>query len=644
MEGPTLNTYPSQNLPTDPGASWFDRIWRLLRTYFAFVGIMVTLAWMTVFIAIWQIDWSDVQVPFGTGSDSQPSLPELTQVRPATLELNIDGPLVDRHRGLDTFISEHLLGRPQPHDLSTLTYILRHAAGDARISGLDLILHDMSAPMTAVFELRRLLVRIREAGKNIVVHADQITDPIYLLASAAQRIELEPSGGVTLLGPALTQIYLGDAIRRLGVELEVVRAGKYKAAFETLTRNAPSPEALEMLQATERSTRDAILAEVATGRGRSVEDVRAWYEQSLFTAQEALDRGIIDAVTLAPGPATQPPAEGDTPEAWTLDFADYRQIVDRENTPPEGGADGDGIALIEAKGEIHDGDGGDYDRDALIPERIAQEIEWAIDEAKVKAVVLRIDSPGGSATAADRIWKDLARLAALKPIVVSMGEVAASGGYWIATPASTVVAEATTITGSIGVIGLLPNLASFADKYGISFHAVSQSHRSSLLNPGTRPTAEDKAAIERLIAETYSLFLKRVSDGRDISVDRAHELGQGRIYSGVEAHELGLVDEIGGLQTAFRRAKVLLGWDPDKLYPFYEYEASHPSLLDCLNDVGSILHCVHELRSDVVATLPALVETPWEVQAKHLVERWWRRPVRAQCDLCGSTFPLKPGS
>jgi protease-4 len=196
---------------------------------------------------------------------------------------------------------------------------------------------------------------------------------------------------------------------------------------------------------------------------------------------------------------------------------------------------------------MHSRDDGLGSADGITPDRMRRELLWAADEDDVKAVVLRVSSPGGSAVASDMIWNDVKSLAAKKPVVVSMGAYAASGGYYISAPATHVVAEPTTITGSIGVIGMLPNFAPFKDKYGVSFHAVTGTERVALVNPGKTPTDKDRELIGQAIDDTYKTFVGKVADGRSLEISKVEALAQGRVYTGIQALKLGLVDELGGL-------------------------------------------------------------------------------------------------
>jgi protease-4 len=229
------------------------------------------------------------------------------------------------------------------------------------------------------------------------------------------------------------------------------------------------------------------------------------------------------------------------------------------------------------------------------------------------------------------IWHELHMLAQEKPLVVSMGAYAASGGYYISAPAKRIVAEPTTVTGSIGVIGMLPSLKPFKEKYGVSFYAVTQSDRQNLVDMGATPTAEDRRLIVSTIDQVYRTFLEKVASGRHMKVEDVDALAQGRVYTGVEALKLGLVDELGGMQSAFKAAKELAGFDVDKLYPVHRYEGERRSLTECLakKNPGEIFKCV---RGGATLSLPrhgaaGLAERAADAQAR--LESWLAGPPQA---------------
>jgi protease-4 len=224
---------------------------------------------------------------------------------------------------------------------------------------------------------------------------------------------------------------------------------------------------------------------------------------------------------------------------------------------------------------------------------MAEEIAWAMDNNDVKAVVLRIASPGGSASASDYIWDRVRTLNEKKPVIVSMGSVAASGGYYIASGARHIFADASTITGSIGVIGMLPNLEGMREKWGVSFHTITQSNRSNLLG-GRKMTPQDQTYMQNSVEDVYRTFKSRVASSRKMSMEKVEQLAQGRIYTGQQAKEVGLIDDIGDLREAFQFAKKEAGLDPNKLYPIHRYEPPVLSAAECLRSLGHLRKCIRK--------------------------------------------------
>ena len=489
---------------------------------------------------------------------------------------------------------DQLSGSPASMYLSDFQDEIDLLIDDDRVRGLVLDLSDLSGSLAQFSEIRRVLTKFRESGKKLAVWISQGDLKSYYLASAATNTYLAPVGGLSVTTPGFEHIYFGEALRKLGVDVEVVRSGKYKSAFETFVANKPSDATLEMYGSIAASLEEFLVTEIAEGRsdaGVTRNQVATWLKRGLYTPEESIKEGMIDAVAYfdeatdlmvakAVGDSEQKKNGTDAEAKMTQEAAaemkmkprvvSYARYFASVRSKPAIAAlarfegregQGPGIALIEARGEIHlNGIGEEM---ALTPASIGPELEWALKEEAVKGVVLRISSPGGSATAADLIWKQVSELAKKKPLVVSMETVAASGGYYIAAPAKMIFAEATTITGSIGVIGIVPNFSGFGEKYGINFYTFSKSDRARLLDPGTAMSAEDKELLSRSIDHVYQNFVERVALGRSMSVEEVDQLAQGRIWSGAQANEINLVDRIGGLEEAIAEAWVLAGFSED---------------------------------------------------------------------------------
>ncbi|RYZ48634.1 MAG: signal peptide peptidase SppA, partial [Proteobacteria bacterium] len=423
---------------------------------------------------------------------------------------------------------------------------------------------------------------------------------------------LSPVSGLTIPGPAFQLTYFGSALKKLGVELEVVRAGKFKSAMEPFVLDAPSPETIEMYGAIESSLRGTLVDGISEGRKKSKDDVNAWFKRSLYTSQQSLQQGLVDRIGYLPAWIEDIKVEAKAKNV--IEFNKYRSATkdmdDGKVAPTMGSGDQPSIALIEASGEIVMDGGGDSDG-KITPKQLIKELQWAREREAVKAVVFRIDSPGGSALASDLIWDEVRKLVEKKPVVVSMGAVAASGGYYIAAPATMIVAEATTITGSIGVIGAAPKALQVAEKWGVSFHLITQSDRKSYLNLSTRSSEADKAILGEQIDETYNAFVTKVATGRKQDPAHIFAIAQGRVYTGLEASKIGLVDKIGGRDAAVREAELLAKFDPEQLNKVETYEPDSDSLIDCLSN-GNAWNCIKEFRKGVFTTVKTYENQKYE--------------------------------
>lgn len=557
-----------------------------LRGYFAILGLLITLAPLVIGY-------------FAThaGIEAPKTKLDYSSERPARLQLGLHGPVVEKQPGMTERFFERLFGEEAAIYLPELRKTLKQAANDPGIARLELEIANLRGSWADFAELRRLLVEFRDKGKSLTAILVDGSDWNYYVASAAEHIVLNPASSLMIPGPVFNLTYFGEGLKKLGVEMDVVRAGKYKSAFEPFIANEPSAATLEQYQTMEESLRSHIVEAVAASRGQKSELVRSWFKRSIYTASEAQTEGLVDAIGYDADAGALPAASA---REAAIKFEDYAAQI---TTDPKTVATGDaGIALIEAIGEISMDDAkGISSVDGITPLAMRRELNWAQTNDKVKAVVLRISSPGGGAVAADLIWNDVRKLAAEKPVVVSMGAYAASGGYYIAAPAQKLIAEPTTITGSIGVIGMIPRLGAFKDKYGVSFHIVTQSERADLLNPGGKGSDSDRALLNSTIEQVYKTFVEKVARGRKVPESEIEARAQGRVYTGLQALEQKLVDDIGGLPVAFKAAKELAGFDTEKLYPVYQYEPEEFDLRKCLSGPEQLMRCLGEGGASTIA-------------------------------------------
>lgn len=556
---------------------------RFIKTYFLVVGVLVTLIPVLIYFVVQS-----------RGDSYRVSSAQIAAKEKVILKVELNGELAESAPELTTDLWARLMGEKPPVSVATLETALRRAATDKNVVGVFVDVLTLSGSPAAYSDLRSALALIREQKKPLIFHINSADTFDYYLASVGDEVHLTEAGSLEMIQPMFQLTYVAELLRKLGVEVEVVRAGKYKSAMEPLVADKPSEPTLEMYRTMEESLRNHLT--VAIGGSRNVEPsvVRGWLKRSTYSAQEALHTGIVQKLDYAidSEEALKKQLDADT----IMKVIPYLSASQKKDDPITD-LTGDSIGYVEAMGTIY-GDEAGVKPDAIIPKPLIRQLRWIADQDEIKAVVFRISSPGGSALASDLIWEEVRKLNAKKPVVVAMGGVAASGGYYIAAPATHIVAEPTTITGSIGVIGAIPKAKDFSKKYGINFYTISESDRKSLMDFGSPSSAEDKAILAQHIDTTYQLFLNKVAEGRHIPVENVKAMAEGRVYSGAQAKELGLVDSLGSVRDAFQQAKQLGKLNPNKLYPIKQYEGARSSWLECIVG-GAWMDCLDDLEADV---------------------------------------------
>lgn len=454
---------------------------------------------------------------------------------------------------------------PSPLGLLEALRLLDAAAEDERVAGVVLRFHGPLPGWSKALALRRAVERCRAAGRGVVAWAEGLAADGYLVASAAQRVWLAPAASLFLVGLRTDHVFLRGLLSHLDVKPEVVRVGSFKTAAETLTRDGMSPEQREQLEAWLDDLYEAWVGAVADGRGLEPDAVRDRVDQGPWPARRAAEAGLADGClypdelpdaleALTPVPADGGPrrprlVEGRAYLALEVEDAGWRPLL--RELPR--------LAYVVVRGPVRRGSGPmGAGSDAL-----RRLFAGLCERPDVRGVVLRVDSPGGDAVASDMLYRGLRLLAREKPVVVSMGDVAASGGYYLAAAADAVLAEVSTITGSIGVVGGKLNLEGLYRRLGIGRESLERGARAGLLSE-TRPFAPDeRSAVRREMEAVYDTFVERVAEGRGLAPASVRRLGGGRIWSGRAAREHGLVDGLGGpleaLEAARRRCGLLEG-------------------------------------------------------------------------------------
>ena len=539
----------------------------LIRTYLVSVGILATVLFIILMF------YANSLVV------DRLSPQEFSLKEEAVMVIKLQGRLIDGYSPHDK-VWLKITGNRRDTYLYEVAEALSAAQDDQRIKLVLLDIGNVVGDLVTVGRLRAILLDFMSKGKKVVSFLPHADNNRYFLASATTQIVVSPLTGVELPGPVLHLVYLGEALRKLAIGIEVVRSGEFKSAFEMFVRNSPSREARAMYGWLERDLRNYLIEKIADGRGNTTTEVEQWLQSSLFTVAEAQQQGLIDKIERRHLLLER--LKKETAVDNEVSYRDYLSSLSRPSVGSQG------IGLVVASGEIMM-TGNEWEN--IVVNRLGNELRWMQTNDDVAAVVIRIDSPGGSALASELLWQKIRRLSDDKPVVISMGTQAASGGYYLAVAGNYIFAEPSTITGSIGVVGVVPHFSNFNDEYGINFYAITQSQRQNYYDLGTKMTDTDRQQLTKQLDEVYQVFLRRVSEGRAMELDDLNELSGGRVYTGRQAVANGLVDELGGLQDALNKAKELIEIDPQTRLPLHRYRERF-SLIECLIRTYSIDRCL----------------------------------------------------
>ena len=472
--------------------------------------------------------------------------------------------------------------RPPTLQLRTITRSLRAAATDDRIAGVfikgDIPQAGFGPGYATLKEVRTALEQFRESsGKPVKAYLTYATTKNYYLSSVADEVTLDPYGLILMPGLATQPMFLAGAFEKYGIGVQVTRVGKYKSAIEPFTRHDMSPENREQMQKLLDDLWSELLADIGRARELEVTDIQAAVDvEGVLHPDRALAAKLIDRVAYRDEviedmkKITGRSSAGETFKQ--IGLADYSRAVKDVLPAPakiegeEPGAESGKVAVVYAEGDLVDGEGGEPGE--IGGTRFSRELRQLRQDESVKAIVLRVNSPGGTASASEAIQREVRLAKEVKPVIVSMGSYAASGGYWISTYADTIFAEPTTITGSIGIYGVQFDVKKLANDFGLTFDVVKTGKLADMITITRPKTPEEMAVFQRLVDRIYNEFIAKVAEGRGLERAFVEEIAQGRVWSGVEAKELGLVDEIGGLDAAIKHAAGKAGL---KSYRLIEY-------------------------------------------------------------------------
>lgn len=454
--------------------------------------------------------------------------------------------------------------------LNELLKNIQKAKEEENIKGILLDLSAVQAGWASVREIREQLIDFKTSGKFIVAYGDVMTQGAYYLASIADEILINPEGGVDFRGMNTEVMFLKNMLEKIGVEAQVIRHGKFKSAGEPFFLEKLSPENRTQIQEYMGSIWNTTVKDVADSRSLSANRINEIADSFITrTPQGALEAGMIDGIAFRDELMENLRERLEIETGKKVNLIDHAKFM---NAPlPESMLpmrSRDKVAVIYGMGNIIMGEGNERSMGA---DRIAKALRTAREDSTVKAIVFRVNSGGGSALASEIMLREAMLAAEAKPLVVSMGDVAASGGYYVACYADKIIANPNTITGSIGVFGMIPNMKElFNDKLGITFDNVKTNELADLGSVTRGLTTLEREIVQREIERVYDTFLHHVSEGRGLPVASVDSIAQGRVWSGVDAKRIGLIDDFGGLNYAIEQAAELADLETYRIVEYPE--------------------------------------------------------------------------
>ena len=469
------------------------------------------------------------------------------------LKIDFKNPIAERNTGSSFDIKSMVQGTPNPVTLLTYLEAIDAAANDKNIGMIYMTPENISAGLSQVEEIRAALERFRKSGKPVIAYCENFSNASYYLASVADKIILDPASESMITGVGSQMIFLKDLLDALGVDVQLIRHGKYKSAGEMFVRSSASPENRLQNEVLINSLWNTMSSQIAASRGFSQEELDGWVENlEMCHPDEYKTKGLIDEIWYK-----------DEVDKYLCQQNGVRRIqevgfvkINKYAAKIKKGSRKNKIAVIYADGEIVNS-GSDAD---IVGSKLANTIRKVREDKKVKAVVFRVNSPGGSAQASEAIRHELELLRAEKPVIASYGDYAASGGYWISAQSDFIFSEESTITGSIGVFGMIPSVGDAIRKnVKVNIESVGSSSHSDMMNGMRKLDDNEVAYVQKQIEKIYDDFTSLVADGRGISKDSVDAIGQGRVWSGADALNIGLVDTLGGLYDAINYAAARVG-------------------------------------------------------------------------------------
>ncbi len=504
-----------------------------------------------------------------------------TQVRKnSIMMLDLNGTLVERSQDnpFDLFMGDD----NKTYGLDDVLSSIKKAKENDDIKGIYIEAASLDAGFASREEIRNALKDFKGSGKFIVAYGDNYSQGLYYLSSVADKVLLNPQGMVEWKGLAATPMFFKDLLAKIGVEMQIFKVGTYKSAVEPFISTEMSPANREQIDAYLTSIWGQVTNDVAKSRKVSVDSLNAIADRMLmfYPAEKSVEYGLVDTLIYKNDVRDYLKAMIGIDKDDRMPVLGLQDMINvKKNVPKD--KSGNVIAVYYAYGEIDSStSSASPDGEGIDSKKVIKDLRKLKDDEDVKAVVLRVNSPGGSAYGSEQIWYAVSELKKEKPVIVSMGDYAASGGYYISCNADTIVAEPTTLTGSIGIFGMFPNAKGLTDKIGVNFDVV-KTNKYADFGMLTRPMNDgEKGLMQMYVNNGYDLFLTRCSDGRGISKEDLDKIAQGRVWTGSKAKELGLVDELGGLDKALDIAIAKAGVDAYTVMNYPEKESFFESLMN----------------------------------------------------------------
>ena len=545
-----------------------------------------------------------------------------------TLELK--GTVQERYQPspVDQFFEDRI----STYGLEDILSSIQKAKENEQIKGIYLHTGLLACSTASLQAIHRALTDFKQSGKFLIAYADMYTQGGYYLASVADKVIVNPAGNLSWHGLSSETMFLKDFLAKIGVKMQIFRVGTYKSAVEPMTNTEMSPANREQTQAFLESMWKNIVDDVAASRNISVDSLNLLADQNmdLRPAEDYVRCGLADTLMYKDEVLSYLKSLAGLTEEDNLQTLSLDEMTRVKSVTPKSKTR-DVVAVYYAYGEIDNGSS--YD-EGINSEKVAKDLRDLRKDKNVKAVVLRVNSPGGSAYGSEQIWREVSLLKAEKPVVVSMGDYAASGGYWISNSCDHIFSNATTLTGSIGVFSAIPEFGkTLKDIVHVNMVPV-KSHKHSDMLSLTRPfDAGETAWMQVYVDDIYNSFVSIVAQGRDMTFEAVDEIAQGRVWTGADALKIGLVDEIGTLEDAIKYAASMAGDADIENWGI----ASYPKPLTIMEQ---LLQQFGKTTNPEEAMANALAGTPLEGVAKNLLD-WQRSWAKGQGDLVFARMPFE---